>query len=37
MIEYFRNKVSNNGIIFLQETHSTEDVLKNGKMIFKDR
>ena len=26
MFEYFRDKVSNNGIIFLQETHSTEDV-----------
>ena len=25
MFEYFRDKVSNNGIIFLQETHSTED------------
>ena len=27
MFEYFRDKVSNNGIIFLQETHSSEDVL----------
>ena len=25
MFEYFRDKVSNNGIIFLQETHSTEN------------
>ena len=27
MFEYFRDKVSNNEIIFLQETHSTEDAL----------
>ena len=26
MSGYFRGKVSNNGIIFLQETHSTEDL-----------
>ena len=25
MFEYFSDKVSNNGIILLQETHSTED------------
>ena len=25
MFEYFSDKVSNNGIIFLQETHSTEN------------
>ena len=25
MFEYFRDKVSNNGITFLKETHSTED------------
>ena len=25
IFEYFRGKVSNNGIIFLQETYSTED------------
>ena len=25
MFEYSRDKVSNNGIIFLQETHSAED------------
>ena len=23
IIEYFRNKLGNNGILFLQETHST--------------
>ena len=27
MFEYFRDKVSNNGIIFLQETHSSKDAL----------
>ena len=27
MFEYFTDKVSNNGIIFLQEPHSTEDAL----------
>ena len=25
MFEHLRDKVSNNGIIFLQDTHSTED------------
>ena len=27
MFEYFRDKAFNNEIIFLQETHSTEDAL----------
>ena len=31
MFEYFRVKVSNNGIIFLQETHSTEDALNKWR------
>ena len=26
--EYLREKISNNGIIVLQETHSSEDALK---------
>ena len=32
VIEYFRNKLGNNGILFLQETHSTfndENIWKN--------
>ena len=37
MFKYFRDKISNNEIIFLQETHSTEDALTNSEMIFKDR
>ena len=32
VVEYFRNKLGNNGILFLQETHSTfnnENIWKN--------
>ena len=29
MLEYFREKISNNGIIFLQETHCSEDTCNN--------
>ena len=34
MFEYFRDKVSNNGIIFLQETHSTEDAYNKWRDDF---
>ena len=34
MFEYFRVKVSNNGIIFLQETHSTEYALSKWRDDF---
>ena len=34
IFEYFRDKVSNNGIIFLQETHSTEDALNKWRDDF---
>ena len=29
MFEYFRENISNNGIIFLQETQSSEDTFHN--------
>ena len=32
VVEYFRNKLGNNGILFLQETHSTF----NGENIWKN-
>ena len=33
IIKYFKNKIGKNGILFLQETHSTiSDEGKNGKM-----
>ena len=35
MFEYFREKISNNGIIFLQETHSSEDTFNNWRNEFK--
>ena len=35
MFEYFREKISNNGIIFLQETHSSEDTFNNWGNDFK--
>ena len=35
MFEYFREKISNNGIIFLQETHSSEDTFNNWQNDFK--
>ena len=34
MFEYFREKISNNGI-FLQETHSSEDTFNNWRNDFK--
>ena len=34
MVEYFRDKVSKNGIIFLQETHSSEDALNKWRGDF---
>ena len=33
VVEYFRNKLGNNGILFLQETHSTKLF---GRMISMD-
>ena len=35
MFEYFREKISNNGIIFLQETHSSENTFNNWGNDFK--
>ena len=35
MFECFRGEISNNGIIFLQETHSTEDTFHNWRNDFK--
>ena len=35
MFEYFREKISNNGIIFLQETRSWEDTLNKWRNDFK--
>ena len=35
MFEYFREKISNNGIIFLQETHSSEDTFNNWQNDFR--
>ena len=35
MFEYFREKISNNGIIFSQETRSWEDTLNNWRNDFK--
>ena len=35
MFEYFREKISNNGIIFLQETHSSKDTFNNWRDDFK--
>ena len=29
IFEYFSEKISNNGIMFLQETHSSEDTFNN--------
>ena len=37
LFEYFRNlKHSFGGFVFLQETHFSVDVEKNGTLIFKD-
>ena len=35
MPEYFRQKISNNGIIFPQETHSSKDTFNNWRNDFK--
>ena len=36
MFEYFREKISNNGIMFLQEIHSSEDTFNNWQNDFKE-
>ena len=36
MFEYFREKIANNGILFLQETHSSHDTVINWRDSFKD-
>ena len=36
MFEYFREKIANNGILFLQETHSSHDTIINWHYNFKD-
>ena len=35
MFEYFTEKISNHGIIFLQETHSLENTFNNWQNEFK--
>ena len=35
MFEYFREKIANNGILFLQETHSSHDTVINWRDDFK--
>ena len=35
MFEYFREKIANNGILFLQETHSSHDNVINWRDDFK--
>ena len=35
MFEYFREKISNSGIIFLQESHSSDDTFKKWRNDFK--
>ena len=35
MFEYFREEISKNGIISLQETHSSEDTFNNCRNDFK--
>ena len=35
MFEYFREKIPNNGILFLQETHSSHDTVINLRDGFK--
>ena len=32
LFEYFRNKITPKGILFLQETHSSKEEEKNGVM-----
>ena len=36
IFEYFRNLSTPEGFLFLQETHSSVDLEKNGTKIFKD-
>ena len=35
IFEYFKDKVGNNGIVFLQETHSPEDTFNEWRDNFK--
>ena len=35
MFEYFREKIANNGILFLQETRSSRDTGINWRVDFK--
>ena len=35
MFEYFREKIANNGIIFLRETHYSNDTIINSREDFK--
>ena len=35
MLEYLREKIANNGILFLQETHSSHDTVINWRGDFK--
>ena len=37
MFEYFREKIANNGILFLQETHSSHDTVINWRGDFKSK
>ena len=37
MFEYFREKISNNGILFLQEIHSSHDTVINWRGDFKGK
>ena len=36
MFEYFKGKIVNSGIIFLQETHSSEDTFNEWQDNFKE-
>ena len=35
VFEYFREKIANNGILFLEETHSSRDTVINWRDNFK--
>ena len=37
MLKYFKDKIGNNGIVFLQETHSAEDTYNEWRDDFKGR
>ena len=37
MFKYFKDKIGNNGIVFLQETHSSEDTYNEWRDDFKGR